>query len=79
MAASQIISIFVSPTPTSVTLNSIRTNDWVTFCAAMASVPKIAKASVVKEAEAQWFNAQLKNNFKESNFWKAVANGCTIR
>jgi predicted acetyltransferase len=45
----------------------------------MASVPKIAKASVVKEAEAQWFNAQLKHNFKESNFWKAVANGCTIR
>jgi hypothetical protein len=78
MGASQIISIFFSPTPTPVTLNSIRRNDWVTFSTAMASIPKIAKVSVVKEAETQWANAQFNNNYKEARFWEAVANGCTI-
>lgn len=79
MSASQIISIFASPTPPSVTIYSIHSMDWHTFSHAMAGVPAIAKASMVKEAQNQWASAQLRNKHLESKFWRAVADGCRIR
>jgi hypothetical protein len=77
-AGSQVISIFASPTPTLVTIYSIRSTDWLTFSQAMISVPEIARASIVREAQSQWTSAQFRNSFDESRFWQAVANGCKI-
>jgi predicted acetyltransferase len=45
----------------------------------MASTTPILRNRIQKEAFDAWTNAQLKNNHAESQFWKAVADGCKLR
>lgn len=78
-AASQVVVLFVSPTPPAATLYSVHSTEWKTFATAMASVPSIARGSMQREAWSAWQEAQLRNNHAESQFWEAVANGCQLR
>lgn len=79
MAGGQIVNIFVSPTPPAATLYSIHSADWVTFATALSGIPAIARASMQTEAYNEWIESQLRNNFAESQFWKAVYDGCLFR